>query len=193
MNRTPLEKKLGETSPQLVTAILSDGSSKALRPSPHTRKRWQGIIASLAQLDWTQLELQDAKGVILEIYHNPDAAKPANDATLRGVTSEVKEMILAQREALTWQDKGVQRALDTCIKVMEQISGAMTSVVEMHRVEREHLRNLIRDLERNAAGAEGGDELPSSAILNAMAPAILARLAGFSPAPAPAPNGKKGD
>lgn len=189
-DRSPLEAKLGDVQPSIIVARLSDDSTKTFRPAAHTRKKWIGVVRSLAELDWTQLELSDAKGQILEIYHNPDAAPKAERIDVGQFSkSEIREMVLAQREALTWQDKGVRAALDTCIQVMREMSLATQSVIEMYKSAERERKAMIRELE-SAIGAQrgGGDELPSDGIVAALAPALLHKLLEGA---APAPNGAK--
>lgn len=187
--RTPLELKLSEVSPAIIVARLSDDTTKTFRPSAHTRKRWLGVLRSLEQLDWTQLEMSDAKGQILEIFHNPDASPKAEriDVNASFARSEIREMIMAQREALTWQDKGVRAALDTCINVMREMSLATQSVIEMYKTAERERKQMIRELE-SAIVQRGGEELPSDGIVAALAPALLGRLLEGA---APAPNGAK--
>lgn len=195
-DRSPLEIKLGEVQPAVIVARLSDDSHRTFRPSPHTRKRWVGIIGSLAMLSWVQLELCDAKGQILEIYQNPDADL-APKSERQGVDvaqlskSEIREMVLAQREALTWQHRGVEAALNTCLRVMEQMSEATQSVVEMYRTAERERKAMIRELEQAlAARAGGGDELPSDGIVAALAPHLLGKLLGGAQVEPP-PNGAR--
>jgi hypothetical protein len=191
-DRTPLEVKLGEVQPARIVARLSDDSTRTLRPSPQTRKKWIGVVASLAQLDWTQLELCDAQGQILEIFPNPDGAGAKAERIDVGQfgKSEIREMILAQREALTWQDRGQKAALDACVSMMREMSIATQSVIELYKsAEREH-KALIRELERAVGRQAGGDELPSDGIVAALAPALLGRLLEGAAPPMKAPNGK---
>lgn len=182
MNAKQIEKTLGRVAPTIVNVILASGETKALRPPAGTRKRWAPIMGMLERMEWRRLELQDAKGGILEIVDNEDTSAGAVEPVASGSDHGLlKTMIQAQREALTWQDKSVRAALDTCVQVMGQMAEAVGAIIELNRQERAQQAALVRELESAlgaAAGGKGDDEQPQAKLLAALAPMFLQQLMG---------------
>lgn len=181
MNTKQIEKKLGQCAPAVVNVILAGGDSKPLRPPMGTRKRWVPIVNMLARLDWRRLELLDRAGGILDMIDNEDAT-PGDQRITGDAAAEpgLKTMILAQREALTWQDKSVRAALDTVVQVMQQMHESISMIVELHRQERTQQAALLRDLEEAvqaaAAAQPAGDDQPQAELLRSLAPLLLQKL-----------------
>lgn len=188
MNAKQIEKTLGKVAPAIVNVILASGEAKPLRPPTGTRKRWAPILGMLEKMDWRRLELQDAKGGILEIVDNDTAAGERVDLAAPGSDfGLLKTMIAAQREALTWQDKSVRQALDTCVQVMAQMSEAVGSIIELQRQERAQQAALTRELEAALAeaSAKDGSDMPQAELLKAMLPMLASKLLGGTTPPKP--------
>lgn len=176
-----LQRKLGAAAPAIVRVLLADGETRDLRPATGTRKRWAIVLDMVSRLEWRRMELLDAKGGLLDMLDNPEAA-PAQERDRFGGDDPsdrmLKRMIDAQREALTWQDKSVRAALDTCVQVMRQMGDATAALTDLFRMERDSMRAMMRDLEHAAQAAQGTDgDLPSTELLKAMAPLLLSKLA----------------
>ena len=179
---TNITKDLAGASPAIVRVLLVDGSHRDLRPATGTRKRWLPIVQMLEQLAWSRIECLDPRGAVLRLIDNPD--RPAVEPIAPPAREEsqddrmMRRLVEAQREAATWQDRSVRAALDTCVQVMAQMADAVQAITELHRQEREHMRGVVREMERAvaAAGAQGDEQLPQAELLKAIAPALLAKL-----------------
>lgn len=183
-----LQRKLGEMNPACVIAQLVDGTTRPLKPKPSgtTRKRWMHLLEALERMPWVTLELQDGKQNLIGVIDNP-ASEPAPAATA-GAEFDLKTMIAAQREALSWQDKSVRAALDTCVQVMRQMADAVMAMSKTYQMQIDTLANM----EAPVGGPD--DDLASTPLIKAMLPLLAAKLGPMllgvpaSP-PAAKPNG----
>lgn len=197
MNEDTLRKRIGAAQPKVLHVILVDGEVRKLKPPSGTRKAWVAIMGMLKRMEWRRIELIDAQGSALDMIDNPEVVQLSGSPG--AVSPEdphgmLKLMISAQREALTWQDKSVRAALDTCVNVMAQMGQAVQMIVELHQVERSRQVQLMRELQDAAASAAAGKDgdLASNELVKAMAPMLLGKLLAPAPAPSPPSNGKAG-
>jgi hypothetical protein len=197
MNEDTLRKRIAAAQPKVLIVVTVEGEERRLKPPSGTRKAWVAIMGMLKRLEWRRIELQDAQGNALDMIDNPEVTQVGQLATgsAEDPHGMLKLMISAQREALTWQDKSVRAALDTCVNVMAQMGQAVQMIVELHQVERARQVQLMRELQDAAAAATAGKDgdLASNELVKAMAPMLLGKL--LAPAPASAgtpPNGKAG-
>jgi hypothetical protein len=192
-----LAKILGKSNPHTIRVVLADGQVRDLKVPVGTRKRWTGVLSIIEKLEWSRLEMLDQRGAVLDLIDHPDSAgRPADrfavSATDDPAERNLKNMIAAQREALTWQDKSVRAALDTCVAVMREQAEAVRGIVEMHRMQADGMRQMLRELQAElaaGAGPEPGSDMPQAELLKAMLPMLASKLlAGAAPAPAPRPT-----
>jgi len=176
MTEQDIMRRLGAASPSIVRVVTETGEVKDLRPATGTRKRWLPITNMLGRLAWRRLELLDARGAILDLVDNEGVTAPPPEVAAKDTPGDanLKLMITAQREALTWQDKSVRNALDTCVAVMGQLAEAVAAITELHRAERTALHRMIADVEEAAASSKA--DMPQSKIVEQLAPVFLAKM-----------------
>lgn len=181
MNDTDLQRRLGNAQPSIVRVTTATNEVKDLRPATGTRKRWLPIMSMLARMDWRRLELLDARGAILDLVENDGPTAPPPEVASKDGPgdAQLKLMIAAQREALTWQDKSVRNALDTVVGVMQQLADAVAAITELHRAERAALHRMIADVEDAAAASKS--DMPQSKIVEQLAPVFLAKMMAPDP------------
>lgn len=170
----PLQHLCRRHQPAGLRVQMASGEQRELKPSGTGARRWRAVLDALERLDWHTLELIDGKGALLGVYDNPAveaAPEPASDDALDRM---LQRMTAAQREALTWQDKGVRAALDTCVAVMRELSTAVSTLSRVHQMQLEAAMQL---------SAETGEALPGAKLLEQMAPMLAAKMM--------APNGAK--
>lgn len=174
---TALASKLSRLKPAAVVAYLDDGTTKRLVPAKG-HKAWNPILAALRVLAWERVELVNAAGDLVDLVANENATPPSDDARERAST--MRDLVAAQREALTWQDKSVRTALDTCVAVMRELGSSLSSSVvqltKLHQMQMEAATALVGPVVDDVAPGTG-DGLRSNAILEKLLPMVAPMIA----------------
>lgn len=185
--------RLAQLQPLRVVVDLVDGSTRELKPHKDSRKRWTPIVDPLMQLEWVSAELFGKGDVTLAVIPNPDyqavEAVPAGGATCCAACGRpydaIPQMIAAQREALTWQDKSVERSMAISTAALENLNNAIASIVKVHQLQLEAApaandrnddeQDVVERLLPMAARLLGG----ADASADALTPERLAKLGAF--------------
>ncbi len=187
-----LDATIRKLKPTRIVAYLDDDSTRELRPTPGTRKRWEQPLATLRELHPVAVECYGAADELLGRVELDGAelgavADPPPDLT-DSADRYLSRLVQAQREALTWQDRSVRAALDACVAVMGQLGAAVASISRAHEYERDQLRGLVAEARASANEAPAPDA--NSQILAQLAPLLASKLLSPpSSAPAPHANG----
>lgn len=189
-DRDPLTRKFNELKPATIRVIRLDDSEVDMRPNG-TRKRWVHVIDSLRRMAWREIALLDPKGAVLAMIENPEL--PSSSAPIieeetasTDLDRHAQRIIAAQREALTWQDRGVRAALDAMVMITREMAGAIATLSKIHQMQLDNAIEMARNAAADADDAGPRESVPSSALMNALAPALIGKLMQSSP-----PNGKK--
>lgn len=186
-----LKQRLTNCNPSRVVVTLADDTKRELKPAAGTRKRWLPILEPLAKLEWVRAELFDRGGTTLAIVDNPDIVEEeeAPPVAADQMDRAMQRMIAAQREALSWQDKSVRSALDTCVQVMRELGSAVATLSKVHQMQ---LDNMMTILKEGAGADQGGDGIASTPLVTALMPAIVGKLMAPPPIAPSKPQNNNG-
>lgn len=204
MNDDQLVERLKAAQPSRVRVYDVDGVHRDVSVAKH-RRRWSALAATISHYSWERVECLDGRGGVVAVITReaPPAAGLEDLATSpAGKAGEVTAqasgllalMLKAQDVALERQHRMMQTVMDQQSKLLGLVADRLTAA---ERAQREDLRT-IRELVLELADTEAhGIELEgqSGNALMALAPQLLAALAGKrkgpegSP-PGPGPNGK---
>lgn len=171
-------------------------------PVPPGRKRWAAVLAVIARIDWTRLELVDRSGGLLGICERAEGMVADDDQGDDGAIAKeasqhaardarlLELMLRAQQVALDNRQTETQVAINACTSSVRILTDAVAALAQVHR--------MTLDTQARAFAAAVESETPealeSNKMFAQMAPMILGRMLAPSPPPVveSKPNGSSG-
>ena len=192
MAQTPLRHWLARTPcPRAIRCVLPEGEPVTIAIGA-TRKRWSDAESAVPP-DASRVEALDASGAVLRAYSLADG----DDAPRERPAAPPAAMIPATpielaRIVLDATDAGAKRHAAAYEATMGELVGLVRVIAEQHAAAQRRLAALEHAHARmiRRVAAEVDEPADDATGLDAMMGPLLA--AAFLPAPAPAPNGKKG-
>lgn len=179
---TPLLRALRARKPDRVVVVNGDDRKAVKVPHAGHRQRYQTVERVVAKMAWTECELLDADGAVLDVVVNEGAAGDVEELTDVGVRRDERLMGMLTRAVelgLRHSSDGAREANQALVGAVREISTANSMLAEVHRrtvgaaMELGELRGLL-------SGGDGGEVVPEKSeamkALEAAAPFFLQRL-----------------
>lgn len=187
--------ELAKHRPARVVVFQGDAEVRKLNV-PNTKKRWQTVLAVLAKLEFTRIELHDRAGGLLSVWDAPvdDEAPPAAASVTAREEGLLRLMLAAQKEALAHQRAESAAASAACVQALGVLSSAVESLASVHRATLESQAQAFNAQLQAALAtpAADGDGLQSGKLLELLAPVLMRQLMPGPGVSSPAPtNGVK--
>lgn len=190
MDIKDVAEKISKAAPTIVRVVLINGEIRNLKPGAGTsRKRWLPITKMIERMEWRRIEMYGPGEAFLDFVDNEDQGEKALVVSKGDREDQLmNRVILAQREALSWQDKGIKLAMETIVDVMREQATAVREIVAMHKAMNEGLRSMLAEADRGTVVSEDPE---NAELIKMLMPHLAMRLMGsiMPAAPGPAKGG----